>query len=650
MSTFLDNVGYKGTKVSKFVYTVGSPEAGFNAAPDGVVSDFYIRDDSNNQAAVRGSRTSTTFTITEYYSDSFPVFDSTVDIFSSVPAKKLNENIQGVAGLLFIGQSQNAGHNTGRDIANADYPSTDVYEFVPSDVGFMRVAEVAPLDHLSGSTGLAITSALSYGKALKRQGVNQSAIIARAQGSTSFSGGHWVQGGANYALALTRTLEFLDEHDSHYLHTISMAIGESDAQASVTAPTFAGYLSQFASDFRADVKLGGHDIDNVPLIFLGMNSEFQAFGTGVALEAELADAPNQIPYCGYCETASYAVADNPPTNNHHNDDTQRTIGWEKLFPSRLQAMANNAASDTTITVPAGSVTLTGYAPVVSIGGNIEVTVPTGSVTLTGYVPTVTNTADTTIVVPSGTITLTGQVPDVSVTNNVSVEVPSGAVSLTGQVPTVSVVPVAAAKFLLQKGVGVTTSAGPGTLFQQWDNQEGTDNLYNLTGNSLNTPDESSGSADFFTFDLMNADEIHTLLSDADGYTLIVDVTFDATGSGTFFRGTENSINQDGSVVAQNAANTGSFGTPTTGIRTTLAVSIDHTLGTPTLKLYKDEVEVDSDTTLSAAQTESSSAGAVGFGQGGGSGGNFTLHNVYLEAGAGKSLAEISTIISTEFIT
>lgn len=95
------------------------------------------------------------------------------------------------------------------------------------------------------------------------------------------------------------------------------------------------------------------------------------------------------------------------------------------------------ASGNTISVPAGSLTLTGFVPTVSATANQTVAVPAGSLSLTGFAPTVTAADNKTVAVPAGALSLTGFAPTVTATANQSVAVPAGALTLTGFAPTVS---------------------------------------------------------------------------------------------------------------------------------------------------------------------------------------------------------------------
>lgn len=95
-----------------------------------------------------------------------------------------------------------------------------------------------------------------------------------------------------------------------------------------------------------------------------------------------------------------------------------------------------ATANQTVAVPAGSLTLTAYAPTVTAGANQVVAVPAGSLSLTGFAPTVQVTSGSTILVPAGALSLTGYAP--TVVNPNTVAVPAGSITLTGYAPTVVV--------------------------------------------------------------------------------------------------------------------------------------------------------------------------------------------------------------------
>lgn len=104
-------------------------------------------------------------------------------------------------------------------------------------------------------------------------------------------------------------------------------------------------------------------------------------------------------------------------------------------------VADVTSSGTTVSVPAGSLTLTGFAPTVVTTANRIIAVPVGTLTLTGFAPTVTASDHKTVAVPAGSLTLTGFAPTVSVApagSDTTISVPAGSLTLTGFAPTVSV--------------------------------------------------------------------------------------------------------------------------------------------------------------------------------------------------------------------
>lgn len=82
----------------------------------------------------------------------------------------------------------------------------------------------------------------------------------------------------------------------------------------------------------------------------------------------------------------------------------------------------------------GSITLTGYAPTVSVGANQNVSPGTGAITLTGYAPTVQTPRN--VSPGTGAIVIDGYAPTVSVTNNLTVSPGTGVIDITGYAPTV----------------------------------------------------------------------------------------------------------------------------------------------------------------------------------------------------------------------
>lgn len=108
----------------------------------------------------------------------------------------------------------------------------------------------------------------------------------------------------------------------------------------------------------------------------------------------------------------------------------------RIFEPRRIIVPVSAGAGNTIAVPAGSLTLTGFAPTVTATANQVVEVPAGTLTLAGQTPTVTSGANQTISVPAGTLTLTANAPTVTASENQSISVPAGALTLTGFEPSV----------------------------------------------------------------------------------------------------------------------------------------------------------------------------------------------------------------------
>lgn len=111
--------------------------------------------------------------------------------------------------------------------------------------------------------------------------------------------------------------------------------------------------------------------------------------------------------------------------------------WQLFEAENDPVFYTLAGGGTTVAVPAGALTLTGFAPTVTAGGTASTSVPAGAVTLTAYAPTVTAGGTASTSVPLGTVTLTGYAPTVTVGGAASIDVPLGTVALTGYAPTVT---------------------------------------------------------------------------------------------------------------------------------------------------------------------------------------------------------------------
>jgi hypothetical protein len=91
------------------------------------------------------------------------------------------------------------------------------------------------------------------------------------------------------------------------------------------------------------------------------------------------------------------------------------------------------AGSVTLTLPAGSVPIAGHAPTVTPGA-VTLTLPIGSVPVTGHPPNVLPD-DTTIAMPLGNVPVTGYAPTVT-PGDVTIAMPNGVVTITGFPPTI----------------------------------------------------------------------------------------------------------------------------------------------------------------------------------------------------------------------
>jgi len=130
--------------------------------------------------------------------------------------------------------------------------------------------------------------------------------------------------------------------------------------------------------------------------------------------------------------------------------TTPTLGLALSVPSGTLTLTGTSPDSVFPGPDVGVLTLTGYAPTVSVaGGAVSIAVPAGAATLTGTTPalgltmavpdgalTLTGTTQTlglALSVPAGSLTLTGTMPEVVPSG--AVAVPSGTLTLTGAAPT-----------------------------------------------------------------------------------------------------------------------------------------------------------------------------------------------------------------------
>lgn len=145
-----------------------------------------------------------------------------------------------------------------------------------------------------------------------------------------------------------------------------------------------------------------------------------------------------FPFTGSGNNASTFAINTQDVSSRPSDASTFT-GWD-----------NVASSNTNITVPLGTATLTGLAPTmtqamflvpgavslsltgfastVTLGSGISITVPAGSASLSGLAATL----NTNVAMPVGSLSLTGQAPTKVVNNPITM--PAGALSLSGFAP------------------------------------------------------------------------------------------------------------------------------------------------------------------------------------------------------------------------
>lgn len=125
----------------------------------------------------------------------------------------------------------------------------------------------------------------------------------------------------------------------------------------------------------------------------------------------------------------------------------------------LTAFAPSVLTPNLVSVPAAALTLTPYAPTVAATANKFINPPAAALTLTGYPPTVAAGGGTSISVPAAGLTLTGYVPTVTAGASATVAVPAAALTLTGFAPSV----VLGARVAVPAGALTLTSFAPSVV-------------------------------------------------------------------------------------------------------------------------------------------------------------------------------------------
>ena len=559
-----------GTKVDALSFSVVT-DNGFNGAPDGVTSEFYM-DDGANRVAVIGKVTSSLFQIDRYVEGHTSVtWGTTVSIVGTLSAETMNRKIHGVAGIALGGQSQIVGYNEGKD-TDIEYSRAGVTEFFENQD--YRTLASEPLDHLDalGTTVRSVTFALHYAETLQREGFNRVEFIAGGTGITSFSEGHWVRGGTQYDNFLAKIKAFILDDSANFLSEIIMAIGPSDAVNNQTKAQMDGHLLTFCTHIRADILAEtGVNVDRAPIIFLGMNSHFIAQGTGTQVEASLADGPNLIPFVGYVEVASYATTTTTLSTgiaNHHSAETHRRIGTRELIKGRRMALKNLAEA-----LPANIA--------LSVGAATE-----------------TDTAG------SASVDLLGSPVQQSVSAASETD------SAGSSTPTIAANTAPEAVFLVQKGQEQTLT---GNKVTGWGNQKNAEELNNDAG--LVEPNaDASGNVTFLTDRILfHADGPSYINNTA--ITLIFDITKLSNVEGKIY-GTHASASRKSDIRTQGSVKLQGTTLNYSGLaynnRTHLAVTLDRSGNS--IKVFLDGVE-DAAGTLAAYQAEATGATELSLGNG-----------------------------------
>jgi len=203
--------------------------------------------------------------------------------------------------------------------------------------------------------------------------------------------------------------------------TLSLDDSDSDASNVGTATTSGGFGSVTTTENNAGV-----------CAILFMDQSWGGTDPTVSSYTNTNNDPVGSTYGGidmFTRVLSSTATETPTWSG--SGDTDQNFGV-------LLAFKDTVAGGNTISVPAGSLTLTGFAPTVVATANQLIAVPSGSLSLTGFAPTVLNGANQVIQVPVGSLVLTGYAPTVVSTANQTIAVPAGSLVITGYAPTVRV--------------------------------------------------------------------------------------------------------------------------------------------------------------------------------------------------------------------
>ena len=371
----LDRVANKASQVDDYNYTLSSL-AGWDGVPEGKDRCLVaFRDRTGASLTVLGERTGDNFQLQEIIptsADTFiPTFDNdSLELFS-VSGQAVLDKVQGVAGVLYIGQSDGTSWNTGQGnipLIDNDDPRLKqyVYDIAATnaglDEGIYQLQE--PIHHpiLSESGSATVSSAKNFGKSVVADGWNEFCILpacVNAVGYASFTPTEkWGVGQPSHERAKALGVKFLEEGYNHKIFCIVRFLGQTDALAGTSAASYQAKAIAEAQDFRDAFTLAsGIDHSRTPIVNVGMNEDFLTGGHRLVIEAVNADLVNLIPNYSYLNLVGNSVS----TDGTHSDDiTQRWIG------SQLLAKRNEAAANF---VPVNTLNLSATTPEVDVNGN-----------------------------------------------------------------------------------------------------------------------------------------------------------------------------------------------------------------------------------------------------------------------------------------
>lgn len=158
---------------------------------------------------------------------------------------------------------------------------------------------------------------------------------------------------------------------------------------------------------------------------------YQAIISGPQTGQSLAIPVGTLNVLGFAPTIAQAT---PILSGQDLQEIVQPEVWQPQRRSYLFALSQPGTQS--INVPTAPLSVTGFAPAISVTGTLFV--PQASLALTGFVPTISQAASGRVDVPLGQITLQGFAPVVGVSGTILI--PTGGLTLTAFAPTIAQVP------------------------------------------------------------------------------------------------------------------------------------------------------------------------------------------------------------------